>query len=459
MTLKERIFLGIKENLIEKFVTILLRILEPIIYLHFLSLEHYGEWLIIYSLPYYLALSDLGFGSVVTNQINMLIEKKKILFSKYLINNLITLTILFNVFFGIIFYLILFFLYSLNLIHINLISEKQFLLILILLTFVMAFNQINNIFLRLLAASGYYHFEVRLSYLVRILELILIYVSFIYFNKNLFYISLAILSSRLIFFLIILYFAKLKIFWLKIQFFYKLNLKKKFILKYWSLSILSCIFPVGQALRIQASTTMIGFFINPTVVAMISIYLTISRIVIQFTNTADGILKIEFAKTFIKKKHNLLRKYYIYNFYLTFIIAILLSVFLFFFGQNILKFWLHNKVTYDSFLFNTLLIYSLFSSLYIPAVNILTSSNNFKKLSIQFIFLNTMCLLTIIFLIKKYQLYACIYSMLFYEFLLLIMALKLGLNVLKIKIKEFFFSTKELNYFISIFLSKFKKII
>jgi hypothetical protein len=73
----KKILSGSKENLKDRICTLLIRFSEPIIFLSFFSIEGYGEWLILITFPYYLAISELGFGDVISNEINMLKEKKK----------------------------------------------------------------------------------------------------------------------------------------------------------------------------------------------------------------------------------------------------------------------------------------------------------------------------------------------------------------------------------------------
>ena len=76
MIILKRILTGGKENIIDRIIITIIRLLEPVIFLAFLSIETYGYWLILITIPYYLSISELGFGDVITNEINMLKEKK-----------------------------------------------------------------------------------------------------------------------------------------------------------------------------------------------------------------------------------------------------------------------------------------------------------------------------------------------------------------------------------------------
>ena len=108
MIILKRILTGGKENIIDKIIITIIRLLEPVIFLSFLSIETYGYWLILITIPYYLSISELGFGDVITNEINMLKEKKKLKYSKYLFQNLLKFIIYTTLFFLIIFFLIFF---------------------------------------------------------------------------------------------------------------------------------------------------------------------------------------------------------------------------------------------------------------------------------------------------------------------------------------------------------------
>lgn len=104
MIILKRILTGGKENIIDRIIITIIRLLEPVIFLAFLSIETYGYWLILITIPYYLSISELGFGDVITNEINMLKEKKKLKYSKYLFQNLLKFIIYTTLFFLIIFF-------------------------------------------------------------------------------------------------------------------------------------------------------------------------------------------------------------------------------------------------------------------------------------------------------------------------------------------------------------------
>lgn len=448
----DKIFLGVKENIFEKIINFIIRFLEPIIFLNFLSLSKYGEWLIIFALPFYLTISDLGFNTVITNEINMLIKKQKYLISNYLLKNLLSLI----TFFGIILGFVLFFLLTnSNFINFKYISIFELKLTLFFLIIFIIINQINGCLLRSIAATGFYYMEVRLSYLAKIIEIIFILFCLI-FSDKFYFIALGILSSRLLLLIIIIFYLKKKIKWINKKKFF--NLRIFFIKKFLYKSLLSCSFPLGQAIKVQLSTIFIGITLGPAYVVIINTYLTICRISSQFANIADGILKLEFAKLFIEKKINTLILYYSKNLYMTFFFSLFFTIILFIFGEAILQLWLSNKVFFNSEVFNILLLYSMMSTMFIPIVNILTSTNNFQNLSYIFLVTNILTAISIS-LFAKYGLTTVSLCYLFFEIILVFLSLILSLRLLKIKPQMLIINFQEMKItFYAIFNYFFKRI-
>ena len=68
---KSRILAGISANLFGQAVTVAVQVAGVPVLLHYWGVEYYGEWLLLFTLPAYLGLSDLGLGTVATTEISM----------------------------------------------------------------------------------------------------------------------------------------------------------------------------------------------------------------------------------------------------------------------------------------------------------------------------------------------------------------------------------------------------
>jgi O-antigen/teichoic acid export membrane protein len=68
---RRRLVLGFLSNWISRLAGTIIQLVQVPVFLHFWSAPLYGEWLIINSIPSYLSLSNIGFGSVAGNEMTM----------------------------------------------------------------------------------------------------------------------------------------------------------------------------------------------------------------------------------------------------------------------------------------------------------------------------------------------------------------------------------------------------
>lgn len=71
-SLKSRLLGSAGANLYAQIVTVAIQLIQVPVLLAFWGTQLYGEWLVIYSVPGYLALTDLGVGAVAANRLSML---------------------------------------------------------------------------------------------------------------------------------------------------------------------------------------------------------------------------------------------------------------------------------------------------------------------------------------------------------------------------------------------------
>jgi O-antigen/teichoic acid export membrane protein len=74
MSLKSRLYGNAGANLYGQVVNVAIQLLQVPILLSFWGTQLYGEWLVLYSVPGYLALTDLGVGAVASNRLSMLVS-------------------------------------------------------------------------------------------------------------------------------------------------------------------------------------------------------------------------------------------------------------------------------------------------------------------------------------------------------------------------------------------------
>ncbi len=69
--IKKRIISGISANLLGQLLTVAVQLLGIPVYLSHWGTQYYGEWLLLFSIPSFLAMSDLGLGTVATTEMAM----------------------------------------------------------------------------------------------------------------------------------------------------------------------------------------------------------------------------------------------------------------------------------------------------------------------------------------------------------------------------------------------------
>ena len=71
-SLKRRLIAGFGANTFSRLSTTLTQIFSVPVFLSHWGVHLYGEWILLNTIPSYLGLSDVGFGSVAGNEMTML---------------------------------------------------------------------------------------------------------------------------------------------------------------------------------------------------------------------------------------------------------------------------------------------------------------------------------------------------------------------------------------------------
>lgn len=397
MIILNRILKGISENVVDRFINIIIKFIEPIIFLNLATIEVYGTWLVIFSLPAYIMISDLGFSTVGQNQINMNIKVNKFKLAQKNFLNTLNLSILLNAIFSLLFFLILKEFFDNGFLKLGSIKSNEFYniaIILIIYTFV---HQLNGLFVSIYAAHNKYYFKIRLGYLSKILETFLLFYC-LYNNYSFGTIILYFLIGKILFFIFIIFDIVKSYDWVKFQF----KLEKKYIKNNLDHALSYLLFPITNALKYQSTNLIINSILGPKYVALLSIYLTLARVMVNLTSITDGIIRIELAKLWISKQLKKLKKIFIFNIQVTFYASIVIILVLTFSNQLIFNFWIGKDFIINQNLFFILLISTLFQSLFNSSVALLTSTNNFKKITL-YNFINAVIFILFIYFFMNFK--------------------------------------------------------
>src|SRR6202012_1264936 len=71
----KRMALGFLSNWVSRLAGTVIQLIQVPVFLHFWSVPLYGEWISINAIPAYLSFSNIGFGTVASNEMTMLMGR------------------------------------------------------------------------------------------------------------------------------------------------------------------------------------------------------------------------------------------------------------------------------------------------------------------------------------------------------------------------------------------------
>lgn len=245
-------------NVLSQLINIGAQFITVPFFIYYWGLGYYGEWLILFTVPGYVAFSDFGMTAVINNEILAFVAKKNIekaseLFnvslSAFIVGSiiiclgcqaamvLIDMSYVFNITF----------------------LQKEVNSIILLLTLYALSTIFYSLLLGIFKSTDKFHIGILGGNVMKIVEIIGI-ILLLASGHSALSVAIALLLIRTSMLLILLIYLTRTVNWLIIR----PNLYKIAILKpYIPLSVTYSLFPIGQALLIQGSTFMVGHALGP----------------------------------------------------------------------------------------------------------------------------------------------------------------------------------------------------
>lgn len=425
---------NISSNLFSNIVLIFIRIVQFGILLYYWDKDYFGEWLVLFTIPEYLALSDLGVGVVAVNEITALVAKKRKKEANIIFWN--------ATYFQIIIFLIIFvstFLFfnsnTLNFLLFNYLSEEEVFYGLMLLVPYVFFSMQLNLLCGIFRAEGNYHIGVYIINSIKLVEAILICVV-AYFGYGILTVSLIYFSIHLICVLILFWVVLRRNTWLK---FSRNSIALSKIKPIIHSSLAQFSIPLSFALTNQGIIILVGRYLGPSFVVTFSSIKIVVNFINQFVkifqNAVWPILTIELAKGNFEKA-----KWYFYRTVkVSALLSMIVSIFILLLGNKILSIWTSGQVNLKSnfTLFFLLVFSNIFHILWTTNGVVLISVNKQQKYSLFFLLCSLIFLLSNFFLIEKIGLNIIGLSQLLLDAIMFLGITKLTLTYLNLSISSF----------------------
>src|SRR5260221_486029 len=72
---RRRMALGFLSNWVSRLAGTIIQLVQVPVFLHFWSLPLYGEWIAVNAIPSYLSFSNIGFGSIASNEMTVVMGR------------------------------------------------------------------------------------------------------------------------------------------------------------------------------------------------------------------------------------------------------------------------------------------------------------------------------------------------------------------------------------------------
>jgi len=140
--------------------------------------------------------------------------------------------------------------------------------------------------------------------------------------------------------------------------------------------------PLALALNVQGMVLLVGGMLGPLAVVTFSTLRTLTRLALQMVTTVSHAAEPELASAFGKGDQALLRTVYQHALRGSFWLALTVSIGLALTGTWILKFWTHGRVNMDSELFHWLLASAVASALWYGSLTVLKAANRHLRAAV-----------------------------------------------------------------------------
>ncbi|MCE4566488.1 MATE family efflux transporter [Maribellus sp. CM-23] len=350
-------------------------------FLRYWGTDLYSDWLVISAFSTFLLMTDLGLNTVISNQFSLEYSRGNIsMCTKLLLNN-----IFFIISIGII--ILSSIIISARFVDISKffdlhVLESDIALKIILALSLMVFlNMLNGSLNAIYRARSLASRGVIFDNLTRLIEVMILFTGIVAKWNILFIVWIYVIPKFVLLFL--KYADAQKFFKFKIKFYNNLDLSllKQFVKP----SIFFMSFPVGNAIIIQGYTLLVNKFFGASDLVLF----TTTRTMVNFIKTAMGSIATavwpEFTLAFGKKDYSKVRKIHRLSVAISFTIAILISIFLIFFGEWIYTIWTNGAIVFDRKLMLAFILVLITNNFWYSSSVTLMATNNHLRLGLYYI--------------------------------------------------------------------------
>lgn len=346
-----------------------------------LGVDDYGRWIVLYSLPSWLLLANMGLGSVASNEMSMAISAKDLPRAKSLFST--TFSMLMALTFGVLIIVasVSFFIPWEVFLKSNSDRHVEFSLAVIWLIFSVLISFLGELYGGRFRAAKKAHLAILLSSVKPWLDLSFMFVA-LQFNTRFDYIALGILGSTTLYLLTVQYLSWRSLPELKFSF---KTIDKTQLKKLFQKGMAFQAFPLGNAILFQGTVLVVQAILGPASVALFGTARTLIRTVSQGMELINQTIWPELSHLFGAGDHEKVKRLHRSAVGIAIVVAVLGAAGLALLGPALYKFWIGKSIILPYHLLLIFLIPIPFNALWLTSSVVHMASNLHENLAKRYL--------------------------------------------------------------------------
>lgn len=375
--IRERVVSGVYANGFAQVVTVLIQLLSVPVFLTAWGLETYGEWLILFAIPSYLALTDLGFPTAAANIMTMSVARGD---RNEALSVFQTAWCLFTGVSTVLLLIIAFVAWISPLevwLNLTRLSHVEVVAVVVLLCGYVLIGLQAGFLTAVFRCEGKYAIGATLFTLLRLSEFAAAAIA-VNAGGGPVFVASSYLMAKIVGFVVVRRVLARQISWIV------------YGLKHARAPVARSLFkpamgflamPIANALNLQGMVTVIGAILGPSSVVVFSTLRTLSRLAFQAMVVVANAVWPEISRAFGKGDLHATRFLHKKASQISLWLALILAVCLSLLGPAILRVWTGGDVPMDKFLYESLLLVVVVDAVWYPSSVTLLAINSHQRIA------------------------------------------------------------------------------
>lgn len=380
-SIRKRILHGMGANTYNTLVVAGVQLAGVPILLHAWGTQLYGGWLVLFSIPAYLSLANLGFSLSIANDMTTSTARGDRIKALIAFQSLIALVTLTGLIVAVAVTLVLFVSPLGVWLHVSVLSTTQIRWVLLLLSGEMLAQLSGGVSFAGFQASGEFGLSVALNTTVFLFQYAAIW-GVALAGLGVVGAAAAFLAVRLAGSAVMVAYLVHRHPWLRLGF---RHASLRYIRTLLTPSLANLTLPFATALKNQGLILVVNALLGPVAVVTFSVLRTLTRLSFRLVTIVSHAVSPELASAEGAEDQVLQRRLYLSSLQAAFWLSILAGIVLYFVGGPILRLWTHERVSMDTGLFLWLLAGAAISAVWYVSLAVLQALNRHQRAAIAYV--------------------------------------------------------------------------